>query len=63
MYGAKLLDKCVKKQKKFVHRPLLQSQAKQNGIHQKKEKTDSTFLIQFFTLYNFAFCSPEIPQV
>ena len=28
IYGAKMLDKCVKSKKKFVHCPFLQSQAK-----------------------------------
>ena len=61
IYGAKMLDKCVKSQKKnfctlsFFYKVKLGKMA--------SIKTNSTFLIQFFMIYNFSFGAVEIPHL
>ena len=42
VYDAKMLDKCVKSQKCFVHCPFLQGQAKENGIYLNKQNKKQT---------------------
>ena len=67
IYGAKMLDKCVKSQKIVLYFFLFckVKLSKMASVHLKKQnqKTNCTFLIQFFMIYNFAFDSVNILQL
>ena len=66
IYGAKMPDKCVKSQKKILYIVIFckVKLSKMASIKSNKiKKTNSTFLIQIFMIYNFAFGPVEIPHL
>ena len=65
IYGAKILDKCVESQKKIFTLSLFakSSLVKWHPLKKQNQKPCSTFLVQFFMIYNFAFGLVEISHL